>query len=106
MATWVGITPPVTYLKGGRGSSSKLVRLTVSTTAFVFGSMTASVLLSSLQMKTRSGAPVGAACVHARRLLDNAPTATPAARSERRVTCILNPHLAAARAFSGKVETG
>jgi hypothetical protein len=29
MATWVGITPPVTNRNGGRGSSSKLVELTV-----------------------------------------------------------------------------
>src|SRR5215211_61207 len=61
MATWVGATPPVTKRKGGRGSSSKLARLTVVSTVLARGSITASVFESSLQMNTRSSActPVG-----------------------------------------------
>src|SRR5690349_21339552 len=39
----VGVTPPVTSRKGGRGSSSKLVRLMVCETVLEFGSMTARV---------------------------------------------------------------
>jgi hypothetical protein len=54
IAAWVGMTPAVTKRNGGRGSSSKLVRLIVVSTLFVLGSMTLSVFESSLVMKTRS----------------------------------------------------
>jgi hypothetical protein len=53
------VIPPVTSRNGGRGSSSKLVRLIVVSTAFVRGSMTLSVLESSLQMNTRSAGSIG-----------------------------------------------
>src|SRR5512134_16163 len=54
MAEWVGVTPPVTSRKGGRGSSSNEVRLIVVTTALVLGSTTDKVFESSLQRITRS----------------------------------------------------
>src|SRR6266545_5388368 len=54
MAAWVGVTPPVTRRKGGRGSSSNDVRLIVVATVFVFGSITDNVLESSLHNMTRS----------------------------------------------------
>jgi hypothetical protein len=47
---------PVTNRNGGRGSSSKLVRLTEVSTVFELGSITARVFESSLQMNTRSSA--------------------------------------------------
>ena len=46
---------------GGRGSSSKLVRLIVVSTVFALGSITVIVLESSLAMKTRSFGSMGAA---------------------------------------------
>src|SRR6266545_3962569 len=54
MAAWIGVTPPVTSRKGGRGSSSNDVRLIVVATVFVFGSITDNVLESSLHNRTRS----------------------------------------------------
>src|SRR3989338_8842634 len=54
IAACVGATPAGTQRNGGRGSSSKLVRLIVLSTVLVLGSMTTSVLESSLVMKTRS----------------------------------------------------
>src|SRR5512144_429671 len=54
MATWVGVTPPVTSRNGGRGSSSNDVRLMVVATVLVFGSITDNVLESSLHNTTRS----------------------------------------------------
>ena len=54
MEACVGMAPPVTKRKGGRGSSSKLVRLMVVSTLFVRGSITLMVFESSLAMKTRS----------------------------------------------------
>src|SRR5215475_12781706 len=56
MVAWIGITPPVTKRNGGRGSSSKLVRLIVASTVFVRGSITEIVFESSLAMNTRSSA--------------------------------------------------
>src|SRR3989344_5276201 len=54
IAARVGATPAGKERDGGRGSSSKLVRLIVLSTVLVLGSMTTSVLESSLVMKTRS----------------------------------------------------
>src|SRR5918999_5918386 len=54
MAACVGVTPPVTSRKGGRGSSSNEVRLIVVATVLVFGSTTVRVLESSLHRITRS----------------------------------------------------
>src|SRR5258708_9557322 len=54
MAACAGMTPAVTKRNGGRGSSSKLVRLIVVSTLFVRGSMTLGVLESWLVIKPRS----------------------------------------------------
>src|SRR5215212_1678973 len=89
MAACVGMVPPVTKRKGGRGSSSKLVRLTAVSTALVRGSMTLSVLESSLQIKTRSSACVAVAAgdwaMAGPMAADAARLAAEASKNDRRV---------------------